>query len=392
MNILVLSPFLPYPLDQGGKIRVYNLIANLAKAHTITLAALVDDRRAADAGHLRQLCAEVILVERPARLWPDRLAFFTGSAPYNVIRYSSAAMRRELKFLLQRQTFDLVQVEFPMMWQYADIFTNIPVVLDAHNIEYKNVRQIGDAHTSPLWRGLYRLEERRLRRVEERAWRECARCFAVSDAERDEIAAFTGDPAKVVTVPNGVDPERFAFRPKERGGRDILFLGGMDYAPNLDAARWFLTEIFPLILKQEPQARLLLVGRELGRLGELPAGVERHESVAEVLPWFYTADLLAVPLRQGAGTRIKVLEAFAAGLPVVATAKGCEGIDARDGEHFMLGDSPTHFAAAVTRVLADGALAQKLSENGRRLAQEKYAWESIVADMGKCYEAALSKK
>ena len=154
MNILVLSPFLPYPLDQGGKIRVYNLIANLAKVHTITLAAFVDDRRAADVAPLRQLCAEVVLVERPARLWPDRLAFFTGRDPYNVIRYSSAAMRRELMLLLQRQTFDLVQVEFPMMWQYADILAPIPVVLDAHNIEHKNVRQIGDAHTSPLWRNV----------------------------------------------------------------------------------------------------------------------------------------------------------------------------------------------------------------------------------------------
>jgi glycosyltransferase involved in cell wall biosynthesis len=392
MNILVLSPFLPYPLDQGGKIRVYNLIANLAKTHTITLAALVDDRRAADAGPLRQLCAEVILVERPARLWRDRVAFFAGSDPYNVVRYRSGALRRELKLLLQRQTFDLVQVEFPMMWQYADIFANISVVLDAHNIEYRNVRQIGAAHTSPLWRGLYRLEERRLRAVEERAWRECARCFAVSDTERDEIAACTGDPAKVVTVANGVDPERFAFRPKERGGRDILFLGGMDYAPNLDAARWFLTGIFPLIRWHEPRARLLLVGRELGRLGELPAGVECHESVADVLPWFYAADILAVPLRQGAGTRIKVLEAFAAGLPVVATSKGCEGIDAGDGDHLLVADGVEAFAAAVVRLLADPPLRATLAANARRVVTERYTWERAAAGMEEGLREAVTKR
>ena len=124
MNILILAPFLPYPLDQGGKIRIFNIIKNLAKSHAVTLAALVDDTGTADAAPLRRLCAEVILVERPARLWPDRFAFFTGSDAYNVIRYRSPEMREKLQQLRKLKTFDLVQVEFPMMWQYADVFAD----------------------------------------------------------------------------------------------------------------------------------------------------------------------------------------------------------------------------------------------------------------------------
>jgi glycosyltransferase involved in cell wall biosynthesis len=428
MNILILSPFLPWPLDQGGKIRIYNIIKNLAPVHTITLAAIVDDRNRGDVSPLHQLCDEVILVERPARLWPDRLAFFSGHDPYNIIRYRSADMRRELKQLLSRKKFDLVQIEFSMMWQYADLFADIPVVLDAHNIEHHNVRQIGSAAQSQLWRTLYRLEEKRLRAMEERAWRECALCFTVSEREREEIAKFTVKPAKVITAPNGVDPERFSYRPRENAGRKILFLGGMDYTPNLDAASWFLNDIFPLILRQEPETKLLMVGRELWRIGVQgsgigirksegreqgtgnwgqeseksrnknpgfadtrspvpdPVSIEFHENVAEVLPWFYEADVLVVPLRQGAGTRIKVLEAMAAGLPVVSTSKGCEGIAARDGEHLLAADSAEDFAVATVKVFRDAALGRHLANAARLLVEERYTWESTVAAMEQGYK------
>jgi len=377
MNILIVSPFLPYPLDQGGKIRIFNLIKCLSRLHSVTLAAIVDNRDASDLGPLREICSSVILVERPARLWLDRYAFFTGFAPYNVIRYRSAAMRQELKRLQQVCAFDLVQIEFTMMWQYADLFQGTPVTLDAHNIEYKNVQQIGSSVTSLLWRQMYRLEEIRLKAVEKRAWQQSALCFAVSDRERDEIASFVGDRANVVTATNGVDPERFAFSPKGRAGKRILFLGGMDYSPNLDAARYFLNEVFPIIRREEPEAILMLVGRELGRLGNdaLQPGVECHESVPEVLPWFYAADLLAVPLRQGAGTRIKVLEAMAAGLPVVTTSKGCEGIAVENGRELLIADVPDKFAAAALSLMRSSQLMDRLTRNARNLVVERYTWE-----------------
>ncbi|OGU10761.1 MAG: hypothetical protein A2075_06305 [Geobacteraceae bacterium GWC2_58_44] len=387
MKILILAPFLPYPLDQGGKIRIFNIIKHLSKQHEVTLAAVVDDRSAAKPGELQDLCAEIVLVERPARLWPDRLAFFTSRAPYNVIRYGSGAMRRALRQLQQRKNFDLIQIEFTMMWQYADLFPATPVVLDAHNIEHKNVQQIGSSATSPLWRLMYLIEEKRLRAVEERAWRESALCFAVSENERDEIAARAGGSAKAITAANGVDPERFAFRPREQAGKRILFLGGMDYSPNLDAARYFIREVLPIIRGEEPEARVLLVGRELGRLGEdasLP-GVECHESVPEVLPWFYRADLLAVALRQGAGTRIKVLEAFAAGLPVVATSKGCEGIGAENGRELLIADTPEQFAAAALRILKNPETGRSLAQSARSLVVERYTWESAAKIMERSY-------
>ncbi|MBJ6751584.1 glycosyltransferase family 4 protein [Geomonas anaerohicana] len=387
MKILIIAPFLPYPLDQGGKIRVFNIIKNLIARHSVTLAVTVDDRRAVELGPLQHMCSEVLLFERPAQLWPDRARFFTSTAPYNVIRYRCAEMRNALRQLHQNKRFDVVQIEFAMMWPYADLFPDTPVVLDAHNIEHDNVRQIGQSAKTLPWKILYEIERRRLQAVEEQAWRECQLCFAVSDQEREKIAASVGRGDKVITAPNGVDPERFKFRKRLKSGKRILFLGGMDYAPNLDAARYFLAEVLPLIRAEDSEVSVMLVGRELSRLGplaELP-GVQCHESVPEVLPWFYEADLLAVSLRQGAGTRIKVLEAMAAGLPVVSTTKGCEGISARNGQELLVADTPMALAKAMVEVIRSPDVAQTLAQKAHQMVINGYTWESATRKMEEAY-------
>lgn len=386
LNILILSPFLPYPLDQGGKIRVFNLVKHLSRDHRITLACL-STGAPADPGPLRELCEEVVVVETRGNFARDFARFLIGGEAFNCARFSSSTFASKLSELAARKSFDLVQIEFSLLWQYAPLFPDLPVTLDAHNIEYRNVQQIGEASRGFLKRSLYRLETSRLRSAEERSWRQSALCFTVSEKERDEIAAHTGRSEGIIAAANGVDPERFAFRAREGAAKRILFLGGMDYTPNLDAARHFLGELFPLILREEPQARVLLVGRELGKLGELAhlPQVECHESVPEVLPWFYQADLLAVPLRQGAGTRIKVLEAMAAGLPVVTTSKGCEGIAVQNGREMLIADSAEAFAAAVLQLLKDPASGLKLAQAARELVLERYTWESAVKSMDQAF-------
>ena len=380
MNILIIAPFCPYPPNQGGKIRVFNLIKYLSRQNRITLACLSAEK-IEDFGPLAEYCEKIVCVERPARTAVDLARFLLGKEPYNSLLYESDEFRQSLTRLCQVNSFDMVQLEFPLLWQYADCLAGLPMVLDAHNVEYEIIGNLRHGCTNTVKKALYRIEEKRFRQREEAVWEECRFCFAVSEQERATIASRVRDPQKVVTVPNGVDLERFAWHFKEKRGKRILFLGGMNWNPNLDAARYFVEKIFPLIHARKPDAEIDFVGKDLGKIRQfLPArGIRLHEHVTEVLPWFQQADVLVVPLRQGGGTRIKILEAMAAGLPVVTTSKGCEVIDIVRSRHLLVGDSAEEFANHVTCLIENDSLAGQLAQEARELVEAKYTWEMAAA-------------
>jgi polysaccharide biosynthesis protein PslH len=375
MNILILSPFFPYPLTQGGKIRVFNIIKYLARNHRITLACLSEEK-VTDYGPLKDYCEGVLVTYKKPSTAKDLFRFLTGPDPFNYVRYASAEMRAGLAGLADQKSFDAVLIEFSMMWQYADIFRGTTVALDEHNIEYNMIRQLKD-QSRGLRKILYGIEEKRVRKLEEQAWRECSHCFTVSGEERDIVAASAGHPEKVTEIRNCADLERFVFLPRTDFSGRVLFLCGMDYLPGLDSALYFMGELFPLIREKLPEIKLDIVGRDLHKVSGRFSfkGVEYHENVPDVLPWFRKADLLVVPLRYGAGTRIKIIEAMAAGLPVVSTSKGSEGIAASDGRHLLLADTPEDFAGAVARLMGDRGLAEHLARHARQLVEERYSWE-----------------
>ena len=393
MNILVVSPFFPYPLTQGGKITIFNTLKYLSLRHRVSFACLAEEP-ISDYGPLRDYCEEIVVVERKPKPVKDLLTFLTGDYPYNAVRLHSADFALELKKLLERRTFDLVQIEFSLMWPYAPIFKGIPLVLDAHNIEYQIIRQNRINCRNPVKKLLYAIEERKLRELEERAWRECTLCFTVSVNEMAVISSTLENDHKLITMV-GVDLARFEFQVKQGHGTRLLFVGGLNYHPNLDSAQYLLREISPLLRACLPEVKLDIVGQELWRVaGLIPenSGVEMHENVPEILSWFRGADLLVVPLRQGAGIRIKILEAMAAGLPVVTTSKGCEGLQVEHGRELLIADDPVAFANEVVRLLGDHGLRRTLAENARSFVAQYYSWETVVERMVNGYHRILDNK
>jgi len=382
MNILLIAPSFPYPLTSGGRIRVFNIIRYLSRNHAVTLACVSEDT-IADYGPLAEFCKEIRVVHHRNHRFRNGLLFVLGKEPYNAVRYASAGFQEVLKDLLRTRSFDAVMIEFPMMWQYSGLIRGLPVILDAHNIEYRLIGQMKESGAPPLKKILYQLEEVKMRRLEHRAWRECSLCITVSDRERDLIKSHLNDDRPVITAPNGVDLERFGYAPKRPPGRRLLFIGSMDYVPTVDSTRYLLEEIFPLIRSRIRGIELDIVGRSLWRIGNRPGteGISLHENVPEILPFLRNADLLIDPLRMGGGTRLKVLEAMAAGVPVVTTSRGCEGIMVRDREHLLVADRPSDFAESVEKLLTDRGLSDRLAVNARRLMEERYSWEGIVRKM-----------
>lgn len=391
MNILVISPFFPYPLTQGGKITIFNTLKYLSREHTVSFACLTD-LPVSDYGPLREYCAEIVVVERKAQTIRDLCTFLAGEYPFNAVKLHSEVFAKELKELLARRSFDIVQIEFSLMWRYAEVFKGIPCALDAHNIEHRIIGQNRITCRNPIKKLLYAIEEEKLKALEERAWRECELCFTVSSNESEVVAATLGSDDKLITMV-GVDLARFEFQPKHSAGMRLLFVGGLNYHPNLDSADYLLREIFPLIRARMPEVRLDIVGHELWRVEGLlsdNAGVELYENVPEILSWFRGADLLVVPLRFGAGIRIKILEAMAAGLPIVTTPKGCEGLQVEHGRELLIADDAEAFASEVIRLLGDHELRRALAENARKFVAEYYSWDRLVGKMSKGFQQVVA--
>ncbi|MDI3339046.1 MAG: glycosyltransferase, partial [Sphaerobacter sp.] len=332
LRILFVTPYLPDPPDFGGAARMFHLIRTVAAHHEVVVLSLAGPGEASPGGNLS---ARVIPVRVPltARQPPDRrkrlaqVRSLLSRHSFQDALYHHPAMQAALDRLLRSEPVDLVQLEFAQMGRYR-LPPGVPTVLDVHNVEHDVLRQAATLGSLP--RRLFNaIEYRKFRREEIAAWRRATACVATSAADAAAVAAATG--REVAVVPNGVDLDDVPRLPL--AGTDpaaLVFVGAMRYRPNADAARWFVEAVFPRVRAALPTATLTIVGADpppdVLALGAVP-GVQVTGTVPTVRPWVERAGTVVVPLRAGGGTRLKILEAFAMGRPVVSTRLGAAGID-----------------------------------------------------------------
>jgi glycosyltransferase involved in cell wall biosynthesis len=383
MRLLIVSPSVPWPLDHGGKIRTFHLLRERARRHEVTLLCLSDSFDP-DTGPLRGICREVHLVPfRPGILAP-LLGLLGGGGAFNILRFRSRALVRELRSLTQRSDFDEVQIELTQLWQHAGAARAPFKLLSTQNLESRVTADLGRNAKGAARRSLYRFETRQLEAFERAAWEACDACAAVSTSDREEIARHVGRPAKVMVVPNGVDSTSFDFTADVAGRESsVLLFGGLDYLPNRDAALWFLRRVAPLLRERLPTARIVVAGRGAKELaGEARgAGVELRSEVAEARQLYATAGAMVVPLRAGGGSRIKILEGMAAGIPIVASRKAIEGLEVEAGVHLRIAEEPEEYVRELATLLRGGEQVAKLRAAARALVERCYDWGRIVGRM-----------
>lgn len=382
-RVLAVTSELPWPLNSGGHLRTFHLLKALAAGTDLRVVCpVVGDQHAA----IEALAAAgitVVPVPVGARTMLSEARKVLGAAvrrePYVMyLRHAWPAVREAWLNEQRTQPADVWYCDHLDGYLYADsVSPRPPVVLDLHNVYSLLARRSADEQTHLVKRAFLRRQAVLLDRMERSAAKTAAALFAVSSREADHFRSQGGH---AYTVPNGVDCGGLADLPTGRAVQPptVLFLGTMSWGPNAAAAK-FLIEIFPQVRERLPDARLIIVGRdpphELRSLGNAP-GVLVAGGVPEVKPYLAEASILAVPLDAGGGTRLKILEAFAAGLPVVSTAVGAEGIEAREGEHFVQAERP-HFANAIVQLLADPDRGAKMATAARVLAREVYDWTRI---------------
>ena len=397
-SILAVTSELFWPLNTGGHIRTYHLLKALSKRSRLRVVVPVRPGQGAAVEVLRRLGIVVIPVEMGFRRCHREMLRVLSAAmafePYILYRrHKYAAVRSALRSEADRETPDVLYLDHLDSWLYRDTLPDVPSVVDLHNVYSTLARRVAEEQGNPLSRLYLGCESALIDRIERRVAAEADVLMAVSESECDHYASFGARDVRL--IPNGVDCDAYESLPVGRlqAAPSLVFVGALSWMPNVTAARFLAEEVLPSVRASIPEARLRIVGRDPGpetlALGLRP-GVEVCGSVPDILPYLRDASLLAVPLSAGGGTRLKILEAFAAGLPVVSTSIGAEGIEVRDGEHLVIA-SRSRFAEAIVGILGDPRSGAALASRARGLARDRYDWSSVgLAAANAVGAAALS--
>jgi sugar transferase (PEP-CTERM/EpsH1 system associated) len=394
MTILQLTTKIPYPLNDGGKIGVYNITKHLALlGHQVTLAAFTSGD-GEDAGDLPRYTRLETMVHDRKNTSLGAFRALGLPTPYTVGKYHTESMTRRIDRLLQDSSYDLIHVDHLHMAEYAvrakEKF-GIPIFLREHNFETAIWERFSSATRNPVLKWFGKIQLEKMRRYEP-LMAEKFNCCLMATREDETKLRDASSRVKTVVVPAGVDLTY--FEPQSRNSEEtnsLLFLGSLEWLPNQESFFWFYEEIFPRILSRIPSARLYVVGknpsRKLRRLSG--SNVDIVGSVDDIRPFMERAAVCVVPLRIGSGIRIKILEMLAMRKAVVTTSIGCEGIEVENGRHLVVADGEDAFAEETCRLLRDGELRRSLGESGRSLVCEHYQWEKVVQKLVSVYEETL---
>lgn len=391
MKILIVSSFLPYPLFNGGHIRLYNLIKNLSENHEITLICEKRAKQTAeDIDEISKICKKVITVERK-RQWSLENILKSGISlePFLIAGHKSQQMKKEIEKELSGQDFDLIHVEtFYVMQNLPKV--NIPVVLAEHNIEYLVYQRYVDK--SPFFlKPFLKIDVLKLKRIEKICWKNADRLIAVSDQEQKLM-----ERKDIQIVPNGVDLEKFRMKKidKNKKEKKVLFIGDFKWIQNRDSAVYIIKNIWPRVGVKNSNLKLWIVGKEIPdsikKLGNSSIIFDEN-APSETERIFQAADILLSPIRVGGGTNFKILESMASGTPVITTVLGNEGINAKDSEEIIICEKPEEFASKALLLLSDDYLYEKLSRNARKFIEENFDWKNITLKLEGIYKSTINK-
>jgi glycosyltransferase involved in cell wall biosynthesis len=331
------------------------------------------------------------MVPRPAKLDPRVLLRTISGRSYSISRHLSEELRATLRRAVREFRPDVAQAETFVMGSYLSELRSVPTVLHMHDVAWIMWERM--ARVVPRYlRPLVAIEARRIRRDELNACRHATVCVNVSEIDRQRLSAATGPTVRTTVLVPGVDC--VALTPVERSAStaNLVFVGSMNYIPNVDAVEYFVREVLPLIAADVPDVSLTIVGARPGasvqRLAANPR-VQVTGLVDDVRPYYADAAAAVVPLRMAGGVRMKILEAMALGCPVVSTTIGAEGLGLRDGQELLLADTPPQLAAAATRLLRDPGLRDRLASQARATALHRFSWDAVGRRLEGVYESIV---
>jgi glycosyltransferase involved in cell wall biosynthesis len=436
VKVLVLDEWIPYPLISGKRLRSYHLLSRAARSNDMTYLCFADPGRdgAADDSatgdeaarkHMESLGVRMVTLPRrdpftPAhRLYTLAAANLLSARPLVMKKHFRKDYLAKLRELVAGEKFDLLHCEWTHYGAYARLIPGLPRFLSSHNIEAMPWQRLYRHEANPIKRAALYVEWKKMAAFEREVCRSFHHISAVSEDDRKKFMHDYGCES-VTVIPNGVDVSYYdevvervggvpangggqpeasgrppGARSRSRGahGKTLVFSASFDAFVNQDAVVYWMEAIWPRLLKELPAVRMLFLGKDPPRaLGRYVSDkVQLTGTVPDVRPYLAQSSVCVVPLRVAGGSRIKILEAMAAGLPVVSTPEGAEGLDVVSGEHLLIARDVDEFVSGVAQLLHDEGMARYLAANGRKLVEERYDWQNIARLVPAAWEEAVRR-
>lgn len=380
-KILILCSRVPYPLVGGDKIRVYNTAKVLSNNYKVDLLCINEGKLINEyIEKLRKVFNEVICFSHhPLRFKWNAFKGIFSKKPLQVSYYYFAEIQ---KWINKRyKDYDLIFCNHVRTVKYIKnaICAKVVDLVDAISMNYERAKKNGEVRG--WWKIVYGIESKRLLHYEVRTINKFNKSFIVSEVDRNYLIRYGANKERIVTIPVAVKDEIINRSSEKKEKEQISFLGKMDYLPNEDAAIYFARNVFPILKKKRKKGlKFLIVGakptRKVLRLKKIE-GVEVTGFVKDPYEYIEMSKVFVAPMRFGAGIQNKILEAMALRKPVVTTSLGVEGINGKDGEHFLVADDSETMAERILDLLEDGEKRKKIGERARALIEEKYTWNIV---------------
>ncbi len=403
MKVLFLTQILPYPPDAGPRVKTWNVLRFLkSEGHQVDLVSFVREAEKPFVRDVEAVCNSVTGVpihrSRVADAGFAVKSLFSGR-PFLVERDRLPAMLSAVMDLVNRDRYQVIHADQLSMVQFAleacKGLTHKPaVIFDAHNATWTIFERSAEKAKPPI-RFLLSWEGRRTQYYEYGLVRQCDHTLTVTEIDRKALINLKEtDPSsgkKITAVPIAVDTSQMPVIQRKPDRHEIVTLGTLHYPPNADGIRWFLEEVFPLVKQADPAAHLTIIGKNppadfLAAAANDPASVTVTGYVKSLEPYFEKAGVVVIPVRSGGGMRVRILEAFSRGLPVVTTTVGLEGIEANHEEHVLVEDTNAGFAAAVLKILSNPDYQFALANRARKLAEHTYDWQVVLLRLRNLYD------
>lgn len=394
MKILMITPYLPYPLVSGGQIRTYNLLKQIRSEHEVILLSFIrEDGELKYLPELKKFCREIYTFKK---LKPFSIAniFRAGFTSYPALMtmYLSRHVAQIIERIIKNEKIDLIHAEtFYVMSNLPK--THVPQLLVEQTIEFKVYQSfISKINLWPL-KKILEIDVKKIKKWEKLFWQQASKVVAMSEADRG-VMLQESKKLDVDIVPNGVDVAFFSkIKKKKHSNPTVLFLGNFKWIQNKEAVIYLKEKVWPLIYKKLPQAQLWIVGKnpssEILAMAGPQIKVEEAENISDV---FAQADILLAPMLSGGGTRYKILEAMASSTPIVATSLGVEGLDVKHNREVFIGNTEEELANLSVQILENENFSRKVVENARKLISQNYNWDKIGKKLNDIYTKVGAKE